>query len=111
MKMKCNLLVKVNQSFKMPMLTFVPILQRGDFTQTTSKDSAVDHMTTVWLAKPCNGKKCYRQVRTFFLQIYEFFSGRQPRQNVKVFRHFGDGVILRNEGKPSHFDATVCPRK
>jgi len=50
------------------------------------------------------------------------FSGREPRQDVKVFRRFrnsvpifkvceyGDGVSTRNVGKPSHPDAAVCPR-
>jgi len=54
----------------------------------------------------------------------EIFSGRQPRQNVKVFWYIGstntkppvhpedgDGISSRNVGKPSHPDAAVCPRK
>jgi hypothetical protein len=68
------------------------------------------------------------------LDSNKIFSGRQPRQDVKVFRRFGnltpspfsecvsfgatkppahpengDGIIYRNVG--SHPDAGVCPRK
>jgi len=35
-------------------------------------------------------------------EFNEFFSDRQPRRNVNVFR---------SVGKPSHLEASVCPRK
>jgi len=52
-------------------------------------------------------------------EFYKIFSGKQPRQDVTIFRPFGcaahpvDGerVSYRNVGNPSHLNAAVCPRK
>jgi hypothetical protein len=74
------------------MLTSLPILQSGDFTQMTSKDSAVDHVTTAWLAKPCNSKKCYRQIHTFLLMSWCHnamkFSRKENRARWERFSTF-----------------------
>ena len=51
-------------------------------------------------------------------EFNEIFSGRQPLQDVRVFRRFtespahpedGDRVSYRNVRKSSHLDSAVCP--
>jgi len=67
---------------------------------------------------------CYLSLEAFAAtEFNEIFSGRQPHHDVMVLRRFGsqprphlqgelwDGVISRNGGKISQFEAAVCPRK